>query len=142
MTAKTGLDPITRISSTTAGFTSTAATSHPPKLRTTTTLNKQPSRPLSSHTSKSPDMPGRFTVQMDFTLGPDQRGPNEPDLDNLIKAAVDSLDGVLGIRAGTGQRVEADDVLVDRIIASKRHARPGEQPGAQIRVSTSKQNAM
>jgi hypothetical protein len=61
MTDRHRLTPITHISSTTAGYTSTAATSHPLKPRSTTTLNKQHSRPLSSHSSKSPDLPGRFT---------------------------------------------------------------------------------
>ena len=46
--------------STTAASTSTAATSHPPKPRSTTTLNNQPSRPLSSHTPKSPGSPRRL----------------------------------------------------------------------------------
>ncbi len=70
-----------------------------------------------------------------FLLGQDQTGRNEPDLDNLIKAAIDALDGVLGVRAGTGLRVEADDVRVDRITASKRPAGADEDPGARITVA-------
>lgn len=77
----------------------------------------------------------RVQVEIDFALAADQRGRNEPDLDNLIKAAVDALDGVIGVRPGTGGRVEADDVRVDRITATKRSARGDEQPGAQIVVS-------
>jgi putative transposase len=34
----------------------------PSSWRTPTTLTREPSPPLSSHTSKSPDMPGRFRV--------------------------------------------------------------------------------
>jgi hypothetical protein len=80
---------------------------------------------------------GGVTVEAQFRLAPDQRGRNEPDLDNLIKATVEALGGALGIRAGTGERIEADDVRVDRIVASKRFARPDEQPGARITVSQS-----
>jgi hypothetical protein len=36
-----------------------------------------------------------------------------PDLDNLIKAAVGALEGVIG-SAPDGKRLEADDVRVDR----------------------------
>ncbi|HET7689097.1 MAG TPA: DUF429 domain-containing protein [Nocardioidaceae bacterium] len=77
----------------------------------------------------------RLQVDLDFRLAADQRGRNEPDLDNLIQAAVDALEGVIGIRSGTGERVEADDVRVDRITATKRPARGDEEPGAWIAVS-------
>ncbi|MDQ3456041.1 MAG: DUF429 domain-containing protein [Actinomycetota bacterium] len=77
----------------------------------------------------------RVQVELEFLLSHDQRGRNEPDLDNLIKAAIDALDGVIGARTGTGIRVEADDVRVDRITASKRPAGTGEDPGARITVA-------
>lgn len=77
----------------------------------------------------------RVQVEVDFLLAPDQVGRVEPDLDNLIKSTVDALEGVLGVRPGTGSRMEADDVRVDRIVASKRSARSGEHPGARIVVS-------
>jgi predicted RNase H-like nuclease/Holliday junction resolvase RusA-like endonuclease len=77
----------------------------------------------------------RVQVETDFVLAADQRGRNEPDLDNLIKAALDALEGVIGIRPGTGGRVEADDVRVDRIIATKRPVRVDEEPGARIAIS-------
>jgi predicted RNase H-like nuclease/Holliday junction resolvase RusA-like endonuclease len=77
----------------------------------------------------------RVHVELEFFLGLDQIGPNEPDLDNLIKAAIDALDGVLGVRTGTGLRVEADDVRVDRITASKRPAGADEDTGARITVA-------
>jgi len=77
----------------------------------------------------------RVHVDLDFFLGQDQAGPNEPDLVNLIKAAIDALDGVLGARTGTGPRLQADDVRVDRITASKGFARPDESPGARISVT-------
>ncbi len=53
-------------------------------------------------------------VDATFMLMVEQGGRMEPDLDNLIKTTVDSLEGVLGVRTGTGPRVEADDVRVDR----------------------------
>lgn len=74
-------------------------------------------------------------VKVDFFLAPDQVDRVEPDLDNLIKSTVDALDGVLGVRSGTGSRTEADDVRVERIVASKRPALAGEDPGARIVVS-------
>lgn len=77
----------------------------------------------------------RVGVEAEFLLTPVQQGRNEPDLDNLIKTTVDALEGVIGVRPGTGTRVEADDVRVDRITASKRPAREGEEPGAHIVVS-------
>jgi Holliday junction resolvase RusA-like endonuclease len=77
----------------------------------------------------------RVQVEVDFVLAPDQVGRVEPDLDNLIKSTVDALEGVLGIRSGTGARVEADDVRIDRIVAAKRPGRAGEEPGARIAVS-------
>jgi Holliday junction resolvase RusA-like endonuclease len=39
-------------------------------------------------------------VEIDFAFAADQRGRNEPDLDNLIKSTVDALEGVIGIRPG------------------------------------------
>ncbi|WP_182524291.1 RusA family crossover junction endodeoxyribonuclease [Nocardioides dongkuii] len=77
----------------------------------------------------------RVQVEIDFLLAQDQFGRVEPDLDNLIKSTVDALEGVLGVRPGTGSRTETDDVRVDRIVASKRPARSGEHPGARIVVS-------
>ena len=59
----------------------------------------------------------------------------EPDLDNLIKSTIDALDAVLGVRSGTGARLEADDVRVDRIVASKRPAAATEEPGARVTVT-------
>ena len=76
----------------------------------------------------------RVQVEVDFVLDPTQRGRTEPDLDNLIKSPVDALEGVLGVRSGTGDRTEVDNVRVDRIVASKRPAGPGEDPGARIVV--------
>lgn len=76
---------------------------------------------------------GRVAVEMVFVLRPLQVGRNEPDLDNLIKATIDALECVLGTRPGTGSRVEADDVRVDRIVASKRFGAVDEA-GAEITV--------
>jgi hypothetical protein len=38
-------------------------------------------------------------VEIDYRLDPSQVGHNAPDLDNLLKATIDALDGVLGPRA-------------------------------------------
>ncbi|OMQ16387.1 hypothetical protein A7K94_0202895 [Modestobacter sp. VKM Ac-2676] len=77
----------------------------------------------------------RVQVDLEFLLGQDQTGRSEPDLDNLIKAAIDALVGVIGVRPGTGLRVEADDVRVDRITASKRPTGADEDTGARITVT-------
>lgn len=89
-------------------------------------------------------LPGttRIRVDMDFILTADQLGRREPDLDNLIKSTIDALEGVLGRRSGTGARVEADDVRVARILASKRHGLDGEPSGARIVVSQLPENAI
>ncbi|KQY51570.1 DUF429 domain-containing protein [Nocardioides sp. Root140] len=72
-------------------------------------------------------------IDLGFTLdSTHQRDGNEADLDNLVKATIDALDGPLGARKGTGLRKEADDVRVTRITATKRH---GSTPGAVIVVS-------
>jgi Holliday junction resolvase RusA-like endonuclease len=78
----------------------------------------------------------RVEVRLEFLLAPEQSGRNEPDLDNLIKSTIDALEGVLGARTGTGVRVGADDVRVDRIVASKRWAQVDESPGAKVSVRT------
>ncbi|WP_346622557.1 hypothetical protein [Blastococcus montanus] len=77
----------------------------------------------------------RLQVDLEFFLGQDQSGRNEPHLGNLIKATIDALDGVLGVRRGTGLRVQADDVRADRITASKRPAGADEYAGARIIVA-------
>ncbi len=51
-----------RLVTTSGGSTSTAATSHPPNSRPPTTLKTEPSTPLSSQTTRSPDSPGRFAA--------------------------------------------------------------------------------
>ncbi|PYF98908.1 Predicted nuclease (RNAse H fold) [Georgenia satyanarayanai] len=81
--------------------------------------------------------PWRLAVELEFRLGADQRGRNEPDLDNLVKSTVDALDDVLGARPGAFRRRQADDVRVDRIVASKRPVRDGEPAGAWITLRVS-----
>ena len=76
----------------------------------------------------------RVAVELEFRLGADQEGRDEPDLDHLIKSTIDALEEVLGRRAGTGSRFEADDVRVDRIVAAKRFTTASEAPGARIVV--------
>ncbi|KRF11012.1 DUF429 domain-containing protein [Nocardioides sp. Soil796] len=74
----------------------------------------------------------RVAIELAFMLAPHQTGLNEPDLDNLVTPTIDALDEVLGRLPGTGSRIAADDVRVDRIMASKQPA-TGE-PGAHIVV--------
>jgi Holliday junction resolvase RusA-like endonuclease len=74
----------------------------------------------------------RVAIDVDYRLDPDQVGHNAPDLDNLLKATIDALDEVLGLRQGRFARPQADDERVDRIVASKRVARRGETPGARV----------
>ncbi|WP_298993057.1 hypothetical protein [uncultured Pseudokineococcus sp.] len=73
-------------------------------------------------------------MTIDVRLHEDQVGRLEPDLDNLVKTTIDALDGVLGARLGTaGQRLEADDVRVARLTASK-EASAGRPAGALVIV--------
>jgi len=76
--------------------------------------------------------PDRVEVVAEFVLAPEQAGRWEPDLDNLLKSTIDALDEVLGRRSGTGERVEADDVRVTRIVASKRAAAGDDTSGARV----------
>ncbi|MCI2238685.1 DUF429 domain-containing protein [Kineococcus sp. TRM81007] len=76
----------------------------------------------------------RVQVEVDFLLGPGQSGNDEPDLDNLLKSTIDALVDVIGARPLKGPR-QADDVRVDRIVATKRFASDGEPAGADVRVS-------
>jgi Holliday junction resolvase RusA-like endonuclease len=77
----------------------------------------------------------RVTLEIEYRLDPLQVGHNAPDLDNLLKATIDALDGVLGLRAGSYARTLADDERVDRIVASTRVASPGETPGARMVIA-------
>ncbi len=74
----------------------------------------------------------RVAIEIEYRLDPSQIAHNAPDLDNLLKATIDALDEVLGPRPGKRARPQADDERVDRIVASKRVARPGERPGARM----------
>jgi len=74
----------------------------------------------------------RVAIEVEYRLDPGQVGHNAPDLDNLLKTTIDALDEVLGLRSGRFARPQADDERVDRIVASKRVARPGEAPGARV----------
>src|SRR5262245_1603899 len=74
----------------------------------------------------------RVAIEVEYRLDPSQIGHNTPDLDNLLKATIDGLDEVLGRRPGRFARPQADDERIDRIVASKRLARPDETPGARV----------
>jgi Holliday junction resolvase RusA-like endonuclease len=77
----------------------------------------------------------RVAIEVEYRLDPGQVGHHAPDLDNLIKATIDALDEVLGLRRGRFARPQADDERVDRIMASKRVAQLGETPGACVVVA-------
>lgn len=77
---------------------------------------------------------GRFAVELDFVLpAPTLKGQGW-DLDNLIKPTIDALGPVIGTRPGNWKFEQADDERIDRIVAGKRTARPGEESGVTITV--------
>jgi predicted RNase H-like nuclease/Holliday junction resolvase RusA-like endonuclease len=86
----------------------------------------------SAFAGKSVSPSSRVALEVEYRLDPVQIGHNAPDLDNLLKATIDALDEVLGLRPGRFARPQADDERVDRIVASKRVAGPGETPGARV----------
>lgn len=77
----------------------------------------------------------RIAIEVEYRLDPGQGGHNAPDLDNLLKATIDALDEVLGLRSGKFARPQANDERIDRIVASKRAATPGETPGARVVIA-------
>jgi predicted RNase H-like nuclease/Holliday junction resolvase RusA-like endonuclease len=88
----------------------------------------------SAFAGKSVPPSSRVAVEVEYRLDPSQIGNNAPDLDNLLKATIDALDEVLGPRLGRFAHPQADDERVDRIVASKRVARPSETPGARLLI--------
>lgn len=74
----------------------------------------------------------RIALEIEYRLDPLQVGHSAPDLDNLLKATIDAMDGVLGDRPGRFAHPQADDERIDRIVASKRVAGPGDTPGARV----------
>ncbi len=79
-------------------------------------------------------LPGRLEVTMHFRLPPPWRSGQGWDLDNLVKPTLDALTPVLGRRAIAGPE-QSDDERVDRLVASKRTVREGENTGATILVT-------
>lgn len=77
----------------------------------------------------------RFAVSIGFRTGTPKTASEWWDLDNLIKPTLDAMAIVFGAREWRGGPQAADD-RVDHITASKRAVRPGEEPGADIRVWT------
>lgn len=82
----------------------------------------------------SPPPDGGFAVELEFVLTDGQR-PHEPDLDNLIKSTVDAMESALGRRKVRTAVTQADDVRVQRIVATKRFALHDEQAGVRICVT-------
>lgn len=83
----------------------------------------------------------RFAVSMDFRTATPKSAGEWWDLDNLIKPTMDAMSAVFGTREWRGAPQAADD-RVDRISASKRTVRPGEEPGVHLRVWTIADRAM
>lgn len=76
----------------------------------------------------------RYSVEVEFRLGPSRHAGEVWDIDNLVKPTLDAMAAVLGARQWQGRPQPADD-RVDRLVASKRQPRDHEQPGATIAVS-------
>lgn len=83
----------------------------------------------------APPLLGRLSVELGFVLPqPTMKGQGW-DLDNLIKPTIDALAPVIGARPGNWKWAQVDDERVDRIVATKRTARPSEATGAAITAS-------
>lgn len=89
----------------------------------------------SAFTGKAVRSSSRVALEVEYRLDPSQIGHIAPDLGNLLKATIDALHEVLGHRPGRFARPQADDERIDRILTSKRVARPGETPGARLLIS-------
>ncbi len=76
----------------------------------------------------------RYSVEVEFRLGPSRHAGEVWDIDNLVKPTLDAMAAVLGARRWRGRPQPADD-RVDRLVASKRQPREDERPGATIAVS-------
>lgn len=89
----------------------------------------------SAFAGKSMPTSSRVAIEVEYRLDDHHMGPNAPGLYDLLKATIDAMDEVLGLRAGGTSRPLTDDVRVDRIVASKRAAKPGEMPGARVVIA-------
>ena len=78
----------------------------------------------------------RYSVELEFRLGPARHRGEVWDIDNLAKPTLDAMAAVLGQRDWAGRPQPADD-RVDRLLATKRQPFPGEEPGVTISVETS-----
>ncbi|WP_171467692.1 RusA family crossover junction endodeoxyribonuclease [Cellulosimicrobium sp. 72-3] len=78
----------------------------------------------------------RYSVELEFRLGPARHRGEVWDIDNLAKPTLDAMAAVLGQRDWAGRPQPADD-RVDRLLATKRQPLTGEQPGVRITVETS-----
>lgn len=79
----------------------------------------------------------RYSVEIEFRLGPSRHRGEVWDIDNLAKPTLDAMAPVLGERAWAGVPQPADD-RVDQLLAIKRQPRAGEKPGAVIAVLTTR----
>lgn len=77
----------------------------------------------------------RYSVELEFRLGPVRHRGEVWDIDNLAKPTLDAMSAVLGERNWAGAPQPADD-RVNRLLAIKRQPGPDEQPGATITVLT------
>ena len=78
----------------------------------------------------------RYTVEIDFVLSVGKTANHRWDIDNLVKPVLDSLANIIGWREFRGLP-QVDDESIDRLVATKRIARAGEQTGVSIRVMAS-----
>lgn len=76
----------------------------------------------------------RLSLVVDFVLPVGRTSQEQWDLDNLLKPTIDGLTALLGVRVTNTPVPQADDERIDRIVASKRTAARGEQPGARLEL--------
>lgn len=115
------------------GFPATFATAREPAWKTAV------STALAAWRAERPDhepAAHRYSVELEFRLGPARHLGEVWDIDNLAKPTLDAMASVLGEREWAGAPQPADD-RVDRLLAVKRQPRPGEDPGVTITVLTS-----
>lgn len=77
----------------------------------------------------------RLMLEVEFALPVPADSQDQWDLDTLLKPTIDALIALMGVRQGDTRTPQADDERIDKIVASKRNAAPGERLGARIQLS-------
>ena len=75
----------------------------------------------------------RFAVRLEFRIAAPRNASEVRDLDNLVKPALDAMEGIFGLRPWKGHP-QAADGKAGRLEASRRLSREGELAGAAIGV--------